>query len=582
MERQMRFTDALKILQSAPKEGKPFEVTLACGFTPLHLQTFLAAYIQQAMPSCRVSVSAGLYGSIAATIEEASVRRAANLAIAIEWTDLDARLGYRASAVWDTNALSDILLCTRKAFERLAIFVQGIPSGTKVAISLPTLPIPPLFHSAGWQLSESESLLGIMAAEFAGKMASSGTSVVNSSYLSVESPPGERFDLKSDLLLGLPYTQTHVERLAQALSRLLCPPIPKKGIITDLDDTLWSGLVGEVGPNSIHWDLDNHSGLHGLYQSLLASFADHGILVGVASKNDASVVEKAFARPDLLLRNDRVFPMEVHWQAKSSSVERILRTWNISPDAVVFVDDSPSELAEVAEAHPGIECIRFPGKDYAAGYAMFRRLRNLFGKERISNEDRIRLDSIRQSVDFQKAVEESSPESFLREAKAEIHFDFECSTDARALELVNKTNQFNLNGIRHTASEWSTEVSLPCTELIVISYQDRFGLLGKIAVLLGNVDGPTLRIRTWVMSCRAFSRRIEHQCLKVCFDRFGVCQIEFEFLPTERNGPLQNFLETITGEKLNRSVKLTKERFDEICPSLYHTIKDSRSQITNG
>src|SRR5271156_6863585 len=105
----MRVTDALKILNDAPKEGNPFEVTLACGFTPLHLQTFLTAHLQQALPNRCVTVSVGLYGNLMRTIEETTERRVNNLAIAIEWMDLDPRLGHRAAAVWDSNTVPDIV-----------------------------------------------------------------------------------------------------------------------------------------------------------------------------------------------------------------------------------------------------------------------------------------------------------------------------------------------------------------------------------------------------------------------------------------------------------------------------------------
>ncbi len=579
----MRVTDALKILHDAPQEGKSFEVTLACGFTALHLQTFLAAYLQQALPTRRVTVSTGLYGNLARTIEEAAVRDVNNLAIALEWMDLDPRLGHRASAVWDSNTLPDILSSVRKALERLMSLIEGIPSGAKVAISAPTLPFPPLFHSPSWQMSESETVLAKVMAEFAAQMASLGIPIVNSMNLAEESAPGLRYDLKSDLLFGLPYSLAHTDKLALSLSRLICPPTSKKGIITDLDDTLWSGLVGEVGPEGIHWDVGSHSGLHALYQSLLASLAEHGILVGVASKNDSIFVEKAFERSDLLLRKARIFPMEVHWQAKSISVERILRVWNVSADAVVFVDDSPMELAEVAAAHPGIECILFPEKDYAAGYVMLRHLRDLFGKQKLSAEDFSRLDTIRQSARFQEAAGDLTPETFLQEAKATVHFDFQSSKeDSRALELVNKTNQFNLNGTRYTESDWAFELSRPNTHLIVTSYEDRFGRLGKIAVIMGHLDGSVLSIRTWVMSCRAFSRRIEYLCLKTCFEQYGVRDIKFDFLATDKNGPLREFLTHLLGQPPDGQVKVTRERFEQVCPALYHTAGGARSQPVNG
>jgi FkbH-like protein len=382
--------------------------------------------------------------------------------------------------------------------------------------------------------------------------------------------------LKSDLLTGLPYTLAHADAVALALARLLASPPPKKGLISDLDDTLWHGIVGEIGPENVSWDLASHHQLHGLYQRFLAALAEEGVLVGIASKNDPAVVRQALDRPDLLLRPDLVFPVEVHWNAKSGSVNRILRRWNLGADSVVFVDDSPMELAEVAAAHPGIECVLFPKTDYAAANGMLRRLRDLFGKPRVSYEDTIRVQSIRQGAAFQPVSGSSAPsETFLEQAGATVVFDFDLfSKDPRIVELVNKTNQFNLNGLRYTDADWKQRLSRPGAILASVNYQDRFGPLGKIAVVQARQDAGFLYIDTWVMSCRAFSRRIEHQCLKVLLDRYGAQEIIFEFQPTPRNTPLQDFLTAISGHRPRSPFGLTRAQFEKNCPPLYHRVME--------
>jgi FkbH-like protein len=87
--------------------------------------------------------------------------------------------------------------------------------------------------------------------------------------------------------------------------------------------------------------------MHGLYQQFAASLASAGVLIGVASKNDPVMVEQAFDRSDLHITRGDIFPFEINWSRKSESVQRILDTWNINPDSVVFIDDSPMEVAEV-------------------------------------------------------------------------------------------------------------------------------------------------------------------------------------------------------------------------------------------
>ena len=541
----------------------------------MHLRTFLHAHLQQAQPQRKVSVSDGLYGDLCGTLERASGRSFEGVAVALEWADLDLRLGYRSAAPWSETAAQDVLTVTDAALQRLGAAITGIPREVRVALSPPTLPLPPLFHTPGWQASEIELLLDQKISSFLVQISGrAGLTVVNPRRLAQDSTFSGRLDLKSELLIGFPYTLAHAEALAGFCARLLAPPARKKGIITDLDDTLWAGIVGEVGPEGVSWDLSQHQHLYALYQKLLSSLAEGGVLVGVASKNDAATVEKAFQRDDILLSAQKIFPFEVHWGAKSKSVERILETWNIAADSVILVDDSPMELAEVAAAHPGIHCIPFPKGDYSAGLAMLRQIRDLCGTDRISAEDSLRMESIRKGAEFRRIAEDGSvPEGFLAHADAAITFDF-CPSpeDSRVLELVNKTNQFNLNGLRRTEADWTSSNRQPDSVVGVISYKDKFGPLGKIAVFQGYRSGATLNLNTWVMSCRAFSRRVEHQCVRTLFDRFGLNEVVFDFAPTAKNGPTRDFLGTLIGSPPTGEVAVTRQEFDARCPVLYHRV----------
>src|SRR5207249_9045084 len=110
---------------------------------------------------------------------------------------------------------------------------------------------------------------------------------------------------------------------------------------------------------------------------------------------------------------------------------------------------------------------------------------------------------------------EGTPDSLLAEAEAEVTLDFTKEPpDPRALELVNKTNQFNLNGRRYTESDWLAFLRDPATFLLVAAYKDKYGPLGKIAVLGGRWEGTSLTLNTWLMSCRAFARLDDLRCLE--------------------------------------------------------------------
>src|SRR5208283_5074174 len=258
-------------------------------------------------------------------------------------------------------------------------------------------------------------------------------------------------------------------------------------------------------------------------------------------------------------------------------------TWNIAADSVVFVDDSPMELAEVAAVHPGIECILFPKNDHAAGLAMLRRLRDLCGKERVSTDDTLRLKSIRERAAFhEQSAGAATPEGFLARAEAEVTFDFASATEPRVLELVNKTNQFNLNGRRYTESDWRSLLARQGAIVVSVSYEDKFGPLGTIAVIGGVMQGDLFAVETWVMSCRAFARRIEHQTLKVLFEGTGASAVDFDFTPTAKNSPLQEFFAALLGEKPLAAFQLRRVQFDQNCPPLYHAVREMRRAEAHG
>jgi FkbH-like protein len=461
---------------------------------------------------------------------------------------------------------------------RLQRTLKTAARSAPVVVSLPTLPLPPLFYTPPNINSAEKTKLFLSVAKFAADLSKEpGIRILDSQALDSISPPVARFDIKSEILSGFPYKLPHASALAQAMASLLQARSPKKGLITDLDDTLWSGILGEVGVDGVNWSLEHHSHIHGLYQQFLSSLASAGVLVGVASKNDAALVQQAFDRKDLLLKKDKVFPFEVHWHRKSDSVQRILKSWNIGPEAVVFIDDSPMEAAEVKAAFPAMECHVFKKDDYQSVWDLLVNLRAAFGKTAVSKEDAIRLESLRSAAPLLDALGQdgNASDEFLKRADAFVSFDFtKRPKDGRAFELVNKTNQFNLNGKRFSESEWSKFFADPTSFLVTVTYQDKYGPLGKIAVLLGKIEEKKLHVAAWVMSCRAFSRRIEHHSLKRLFEKFDADEAVFDFQATERNGPTQDFFQELVGDPPQPGLKISRSSFQQKAPPLFHRVEE--------
>jgi FkbH-like protein len=574
----VKLIEALEVLQRPLADAAPnFRTFLACSFTPLHLKTFLSANLRTLRPESRVQIDTGIFGDLSGAIERLQPNTVDALAVVIEWSDFDPRLGIRTLGGWRPEDMADIVESAARSATRLHGRLTEVSRGVPAIVALPALPLPPMFSTPPSQAGSFELQLRSMLASFAASLSrDQGIRIASAQVLDEISPLAGRYDVKSEVKSGFPYTLQYASAIGELLAGLIHQRQIKKGLITDLDDTLWSGILGEDGIDGISWHLDRNTHIHGLYQQFLASLAGTGVLIGVASKNDPAAVERAFERSDLLLTKNEIFPFETHWSRKSESVQRILSTWNVSADSVIFIDDSPMEVAEVKAACPAMDCIVFPKQDMQAVWDLLKHLREAFGKPVLTEDDALRLGSIRDSGAWRDAAPGAgqSADDFLQAAEASITFEsVPPKGDSRAFELLNKTNQFNLNGKRVSESEWRAVLNDPANFALTVSYKDKYGPLGKIAVLLGKTQGRRLYVNSWVMSCRAFSRRIEHQCLKHLFESLGVDEIVFGYEATPRNGPLQEFFAGLLGRPAEPGLTLSEAQFASRAPQLFHRIE---------
>lgn len=570
----MKIREALQIARAASaRAGQPYRAYLATGSSPLHLETLLVAHLAQRLPDRPISCATGTYGDLLESTAAVATAEADGVAVVIEYRDLDPRLGLRRTGGWTVAALEDAAREAEKRLKRLAALLEQ-HSSRRIVISLPTLPPPPAFVTPRWRSSAPELRLRHLIEGFAVSVADlPHVTVLSEAALDRVSPSGARHDVRTEFAADFPYSLSHASALAEALATALVPPPPLKGLITDLDDTLWRGLVGEIGAEGVSWSLDAGSHGHALYQQLLASLAETGVLLAIASKNDAKVVETALDRPDLQIARDRFFPVEAGWGRKSQAVARILARWNIGADAIALVDDSPLEIAEVQSQFPEIAGFLFPTNDDAGLVELIGQLRDRFGKAAVTQEDALRLDSLRSTEAREAAMSDvgGDEDSFLATLDSEIELRAaKAPYEPRAFELVNKTNQFNLNGVRLQESEWRRFLERPDSFLIVASYADKFGPLGRIGVVFGTSGAQGVQIEGWVLSCRAFSRRVEHAMLQAVFELLDTDQVSLAYRKTSRNAPVGSFLSSIGLEPGDGPVAISRSDFLGRCPALAH------------
>ena len=526
--------------------SRELQLALVCGFAPLYLPDLVAAYLRRKDASLSVNWRVGSYGGFRGNLAKALSSGDTSLVVAVEWSDLDPRLSLRNGSRLRVAQLEEISREAASAIQDIARVISTSGAGSRLVGVLPSLPLPPFDHVGAHQNAEWKAALRRAVAGAASELLRAGVRLVDPEFLDNHSPPSARHDLEAELAFGFPFSRSYASVMASALAALLAPATAKKGLIVDLDNTLWKGILGEDGIEGVHWLLEDGAQHHGAFQRFLGLLHDAGVLLAIVSKNEPALVDAALARGDLLVDPSFFSPVMAGWEPKSTYVAEVLRRWNVGADAVVFVDDSPFELAEVTKAQPGVVGVQFPGRPGEIG-ACLRQLRELFAKPALSPDDALRARSIESGQAFaQSLAATGDPAAFLRSLQGTISITgLPPSNAARSLELINKTNQFNLNGIRLSEPEWQALCTRQSTFVERVTYEDRLGQLGTVAALYGQHGHGALVVEGFVLSCRAFSRRIEHHLVASLFNRTAGDTILFRFATTSRNHLTGEFLEAI-------------------------------------
>ena len=329
--------------------------------------------------------------------------------------------------------------------------------------------------------------------------------------------PPEAFSLTSYLAHGTPVAAAACSdvaaQLVAACLRRAQPPADaptRKLLVTDLDGVMWRGVVGEDGPDGVRRDADCAGDPHFLYQTMLLRLRTQGVLLAVASRNDEDLARAPFRLPGSVLREEDFVAVCAGYGAKSARIRALAQQLALGLDAVVFVDDNPVELAEVAGALPEVRTLPFPDTVDALP-AFLQALRDLFPATVTTHEDRHRTALYRQRL-ASAAPAGGDPDALprflhaleMRLVVAERRLG-EGGGRERAVQLINKTNQFTLNGVRRTAHEVD-RVLAQGGRLFVGTLEDRHGSHGEVLACVVEADG---RVTSLVRSCRVLQRGVE-------------------------------------------------------------------------
>ncbi|MGW4161942.1 HAD-IIIC family phosphatase [Streptomyces sp. NPDC004788] len=319
----------------------------------------------------------------------------------------------------------------------------------------------------------------------------------------------------------------------------------KKVLALDLDNTVWGGVLGEVGPEGIETGESHRGEAFRRFQRVAAQLGSQGVLLAVVSKNDEEPVVKTLREhPGLALREEDLVAVRANWAPKHDNLTALARELNVGVDSVVFVDDSSFECGLVRRELPGVAVVQV---DEEPALHVPRLLaEGWFDVRELTDEDRARPARYRQEQARQDFLDGfDSLEGYLRELDVSVTVAPATPEQyARISQLTLRTNQFNLTTERLQPAEVRALAEDPDASVLAVSSADRFGDNGLVGAVLLRRAGDAVHIDNFLLSCRVFSRGIENTVLSAVLREArerGAGQVLASYRRTAKNGKVADF-----------------------------------------
>jgi FkbH-like protein len=541
----MLLREALTLLRSA-RYSDAHKLCLLCSFEPLHFKSYLQAFLVERFPDAAPQLTSWGYDQLEVGLQESShALRVHPALLFLSWGDLHPHLSWRTRGPLEMPSPGDIQGRADALRERLVEWLTARGGADSYVVVPPLAWLPLSDHVAPGALGVGSMYAWAAMGAVVAELAQRGCRVLDL--------PVAALNMRDWLGAGCPLTVEDSERAARRAVELIYPPRErKKALVVDLDGTLWHGVIGEDGPERIMHGPEGLGFPFHVFQKFLLKLKGEGVLLAFCTKNNPADVLPVFDKLEMPLSIADFAAYRCNWEPKPENLRAIAAELNIGLDSVVCVDDSPAELALMANVLPEVRALPTPrtGQDWLR---LFEELQGSFATWRVGEEDRARTASSAQARSRAAAgsAAEVEPGSLrhLRGFDLELTVRHDAFGDPRSLELVNKTNQFNLTGERWSASDWLLKQQAPGAFCLSARLRDRFGDFGTIVVLVGitRPDGCA-ELQQIVMSCRAFGRGVEAVALGWLCRWADVGCVSGRFVDTGKNAPTAKFLRDLKCE----------------------------------
>jgi len=331
-----------------------------------------------------------------------------------------------------------------------------------------------------------------------------------------------------------------------------------KAIIFDLDDTLYTGVVGEDGIKKIYLDKNQKKA-----KKIYSLLQKKGTLLSICSKNNENDVKELFKKK--ILKKKLFFPIKTNWEVKSQNIQEIKKILKISFHNILFIDNNISEVIEVKTKISDINVFwSHNSKSFINCLKYYPNLTDYFNSN--SNEiNNKRIIDLKASLKREKIISNSKDDNHLKMLKMKIEYRLNNKKEFdRIFSLTNKVNQFIFTYKRFSKNQIKEYIKNPNKFVFTIALKDKFSDSGNIGVIFFSKTNNIIKLDELCVSCRALGRKLENYFIfyplkilskKIKFDKFLI-----EFVNGPKNKPAKNYF----GELQKKTFKkqLIKKKFE--------------------
>jgi FkbH-like protein len=328
-----------------------------------------------------------------------------------------------------------------------------------------------------------------------------------------------------------------------------------KCLVLDLDNILWGGMVGDDGVEGIrlgHGSVLGESYVE--FQNYVRGLSKRGVVLAVCSKNDPAAALAPFEiHPDMVLKSDDIACFVANWDDKAANIRTIAARLNVGLDSLVFADDSPFERNIVRRELPMVAVPELP--EDPAYYARCLADAGYFEAVHLSSEDFDRSGHYRENAAREDLLTvHTDLAGYLNSLNMQLLWSpFDRMGLQRIVQLINKTNQFNLRTRRYTEQEVLAVMKQPDVLTLQLRLVDRFGDNGIIGIVIATPQDDCLKIDTWLMSCRVVGRHVEQATINIVVEqarKLHADRLLGEYLPTKKNDMVRDHYQRLGFSKV--------------------------------